>query len=366
MTTVDEAPAAEPEALPEPPGRAPRRRSLAGPLVKSGIFVVVTAVATTALGFAVADTGVGDTVGYNARFTDVTGLRSGDSVRIAGVDVGEVDGVKVVDHDYALVHFSVERGKALPGSVTASVKYLNLVGQRYLELAQGTGPVGQTLPPGATIPVGRTSPALDLTKLFDGFQPLFEGLDPTQTNQLAQEIVQVLQGEGGTVTGLVQDVGQLTTTLAAKDQVIGSVIDNLTSVLDTVNQHQAGFTGLVTTLQQLVSGFSQDRQPIGQAVSALAGLTTTTADLLDKGRQPLKDSIAQLGRLSDNLNQGTPELEDFLQKTPQKMTALGRTADYGSWMNLYLCQATVTGVTTSDGSAPPTGITSKEARCTSS
>ncbi|WP_034086888.1 MCE family protein [Streptacidiphilus albus] len=340
-----------------------KRRSLAGPLAKSAVFIAVTSLATTGLALAVSDTSVGATTGYYAQFTDVTGLVAGDSVRIAGVQVGQVEGVRVTGRRYALVHFDVQRGRALPASATASVKYLNLVGERYLELDQGVGPVGRSLRPGGTIPVQSTTPALDLTQLFDGFQPLFEGLDPDQTNQLAQEIVEVLQGEGGTVDGLVQDVGTLTNTLAAKDQVIGSVIDNLTSVLDNVNGHQQGFTTLVTTLQQLVSGFSADRQPIGEAISALSGLSTSTAGLLAQGRQPLKDSIAQLGRLSDNLEAGTPELEDFLQKTPQKFTAIGRTASYGSWLNLYLCQATVTGVTTSDGSAPPTGIAITQPRC---
>lgn len=45
------------------------------------------------------------------------------------------------------------------------------------------------------------------------------------------------------------------------------------------------------------------------------------------------------------------------------MTALARLSSYGSWFNLYLCEARVSGVTTSDGSAPPTGITVTESRC---
>ncbi|MFC5910726.1 MCE family protein [Streptacidiphilus monticola] len=342
-----------------------KRRSLTGPVLKSVAFIAVTAVSTTALAFAVADTGVGDTVGYNARFTDVTGLRAGESVRIAGVRVGEVDSVRVVDRDQALVHFSVLRDQPLPASATASVKYLNMVGQRYLSLGRGVGPVDERLPVGGTIPVDRTQPALDLTRLFNGFQPLLQGLDPDQTNRLAQEIVQVLQGEGGTVTGLVHDLGELTTTLAAKDQVVGSVIDNLSQVLQTVNSHQAGFTDLVATLQSLVSGFAADREPIGQAVSSLAQLTRSTSGLLQQGREPLKDDIAQLGRLSANLGADTPALTNFLQKTPQKMTAVGRAVSYGSWLNLYLCQATVTGVATSDGSPAPTGIAITEARCRS-
>lgn len=342
-----------------------RRRSLAGPVVKSLVFILVTALATTVLALSIAGTGVGDTSGYYARFTDTTGLTSGDSVRIAGVVVGRVDSVKVVDHRLAQVRFSVRRGRTLPASVTATIKYLNMVGQRYVDLERGAGPVGGVLRPGGTIPVGRTTPALDLTQLFNGFQPLFEGLSPKDVNQLAGEIVQVLQGEGGTVDGLIGNIGSLTTTLAAKDQVIGQVIDNLNDVLGTVNTRESGFNDLITTLQELVTGFSGDREPIGQSIAAISRLTTSTAGLLDDGRQPLKDSIAQLGRVSTTLADGTPQLENFLTRTPQKFRAVGRLASYGSWLNLYLCQATLSGATTADGSAPPTGIAITEARCRS-
>jgi phospholipid/cholesterol/gamma-HCH transport system substrate-binding protein len=342
-----------------------KRRSLAGPIVKSLIFILVTALATTVLAISIAGSGVGDTSGYNARFTDTTGLASGDTVRIAGVKVGQVDSIKVVDHRVAQVHFSVQRGRRLPGTATATIKYLNMVGQRYIDLEQGAGPVGGVLRPGQTIPLSRTTPALDLTQLFDGFQPLFQGLSPKDVNQLAGEIIQVLQGEGGTVDSLISNVGSLTTTLAAKDQVIGQVIDNLNSVLTTVNTREAGFNDLVTALQQLVSGFSSDREPIGQSITALSQLTTSTAGLLDDGRQPLKNSITQLGRVSTNLADSSPQLQDFLRKTPQKFTAIGRLSSYGSWLNLYLCQATVAGVTTSDGSKAPTGIAITESRCRS-
>ncbi|MDH6577240.1 MCE family protein [Kitasatospora sp. MAP5-34] len=339
------------------------RRSLAGPLAKSIVFILVTALATTVLALSIADTGVGSTVGYGARFTDVTGLSAGDSVRIAGVKVGQVDSVGVVDHRIALVHFSVEKGRPLPASVTASVKYLNLVGQRYVDLERGTGAVDRDLAPGSTIPLDRTTPALDLTQLFNGFQPLFQGLSPNDVNQLAGEIVQVLQGEGGTVDSLLQTVGSLTSTLAGKDQVIGQVVDNLNSVLTTVNTREAGFNDLVTTLQQLVSGFAGDRKPIGDSITAISQLATSTAGLLADGRAPLKDSIAQLGRLSTNLADSTPQLESFLRNTPEKMRTIGRLASYGSWLNLYLCEAKVSGVTSSEGGPPPTGVAITAARC---
>ncbi|MEV0090800.1 MCE family protein [Streptomyces sp. NPDC050738] len=341
-----------------------KRRSLTGPIVKSSIFVVVTSVATAVLGLSIANSDVSDTVSYKARFTDATGLLAGDSVRIAGVKVGQVESIKVADRRVAEVKFAVKKGRELPASVTASIKYLNMVGQRYVDLDQGSGPVGQHFAVGATIPLARTTPALDLTQLFNGFQPLFQGLAPTEMNQLAGSIVQVLQGEGGTVDSLLQHVGSLTTTVAGKDKVIGEVIKNLNTVLTTVNDREANFNDLVVTLQQLVTGFSGDRKPLGDAITAMGGLTTTTAGLLEDGRAPLKKDIAELGRVSKELGDSTPQLERFLQTTPEKMQAITRLSSYGSWFNFYLCEAKVTGVQTSDGSKPPTGITITDPRCT--
>ena len=155
-----------------------KRASLAGPVIKSLIFIVITATVTAVLGISIAHSGVSATVGYQAVFTDVTGLNVGDDVDIAGVRVGDVTSISLYGHDEALVGFAVQSGRTLPASVTATIKYLNLVGQRYVELGQGTGPVGRTLPQGGTIPVADTTPALDLTELFNGFQPLFQALSP--------------------------------------------------------------------------------------------------------------------------------------------------------------------------------------------
>ncbi|MFJ3134811.1 MCE family protein [Streptomyces sp. NPDC086843] len=341
-----------------------RRRPLTGPLLKSLAFVVVTALATTLLGLGVAGSGAGGGGRtYKALFTDVTGLRDGDSVRVSGVTVGEVTDVRVVQQRLAQVTFTVREDRRLPRSTTAAVKYLNMVGQRYVSLGRGSGDLGGTLEEGATVPLDRTTPALDLTLLFNGFKPLFEGLSPKDVNELAGSIVQVLQGEGATVDSLIRRIGSLSTTVAAKDEVIGAVVENLTTVLDTLNDREDSFDDLVVTLRDLVSGFDEDREPLGRAVVAMGDLTTVTADLLDDGRAPLKRDIRELGRLSRNLGEHTPQIEEFLDRTPAKMTALARLSSYGSWFNLYLCEARVSGVTTSDGSEPPTGIAITESRC---
>jgi phospholipid/cholesterol/gamma-HCH transport system substrate-binding protein len=318
-------------------------RKVAGPLIKGLVFALVTGLATAVLAVSIANTNVGDTISYAARFTDVTSLNPGDDVRIRGVRVGQVDELSVVDHNLALVRFSVDRSMALPHDVTATIKYRNMVGQRYIALDRGEKLATDLQPPDEQIPLARTRPALDLTDLFNGFKPLFQALSPKDVNDLSGEIVQVLQGEGGTVDSLLRHTGSLTTTLANRDQVIGQVIDNLNSVLGTINGQGDALSTLVTTLQQLVSGLAGDREAIGGAIEGLAELTSATAGLLDQARQPLKDSISGLGMLASNLVSGSAELEQFLVATPEKFDTLGRTASYGSWLNFYLCEATVVG-----------------------
>lgn len=340
-----------------------KRKSVTGPLIKSIIFVAVTALATTVLGLSIASTGVNSTVGYSAIFSDVTGLVVGSDVDISGVRVGQVTGLSVVDRNEAEVNFTLESGRKLPASVTATIFYLNLVGQRYIQLAQGNAPNGPVLQPGSTIPQTQTTPALNLTELFNGFQPLFQALSPGDVNQLSGEIVQVLQGQGGNVQSLVANIGSLTTSVAAKDKVIDSVIRNLNSVVTTIDSRGSALSNLVSTLQQLVSGLAADREPIGTAVSAISQLTTATAGLLQLGRPPLKQDIIQLGRLSSNLDAATPTVETFLHNLPIKMTDIARLTSYGSWLNFYMCDALVSGVKSSYGAPPPTGVGITAARC---
>ncbi|RSN54275.1 MCE family protein [Amycolatopsis sp. WAC 04182] len=335
-------------------------RGVAGPAIKGLAFFVITVVATGILAITIANSGVGTTVGYTARFTDATSVNPGDEVRMSGVRIGQVDSVGVVERRLADVRFSVENKRRLTAGATVTIRYRNLVGQRYLSIDPGPdGPA--VLDEGALIPPERTQPALDLTALFNGFKPLFQALSPSDVNQLSFEIVQVLQGEGSTIDSLLEHTASLTNTLAGKDEVIGQVVGNLNTVLDTLNSQGDQFDKLVDVTAQLVSGLAGDAKPIGQAIGGLGELTTATADLLQDGRAPLKDSINTLGDLSKNLADNTPVFEQFLANLPKKLDRIGSMVSYGSWFNFYLCSVKSDAPPAPGG--PPVGIPLTQGRC---
>ncbi|NBE56438.1 MCE family protein [Streptomyces boluensis] len=308
----------------------------AKPLVKFLLFAVVTVLATTLLAATIVNISFTPEHTYRAVFSDVTSLEEGDDIRVAGVRVGEVEDIRIKDRTRAEVSFTVTEDRPLFTSTRAVIRYRSLVGQRYVALTEGTG--GSTpLPPDGEIPLSRTQPALDLNALLAGFKPLFAALSPKDVNQLAGEIIKTLQGEGGTVNSLLAHTASLTSTLADRDRLIGSVIDNLNEVLTALDKRGARFSSLLKQLQRLVSGLSADRKPIGESLVNIGNLTEATSGLIGEARPPLKDDLAELTELTGTLNDNEKTVEGVLKRLPGKLNKLTRTASYGSWFNFYLC-----------------------------
>ena len=339
---------------------SPQRRIVA-PLVKLIAFAAVTITLTGALAHTLGPLWTAGGTPYRARFVDVTGVLPGDDVRIAGVRVGEVTAVRLVEGTTAELGFTVDGAVPLGSNVHATIRYRNLVGQRYVALTEGAG--GTPLPRDGLIPLSHTTPALDLTVLFNGFRPLFTALTPQDVNSLAYEIIQVLQGEAGTVTGLLRHTASLATTLAQRDQVIGQVITNLNSVLSTLDTNRDALDQTIAQLQQFVSGLAADRTAIGAAVSNISQLTVATEGLLAQARPDLAHDISGIGSLATLLNANTDVIDSTLAKLPGQYRAMTRTASYGSWFNFYLCgfdgQVALPGV----GPVNPARLTSQAAKC---
>jgi phospholipid/cholesterol/gamma-HCH transport system substrate-binding protein len=308
-------------------------------LIKLIVFIVVTVLATGMLAATIGNFRFGGTQTYVALFTDVTGVQKGDDVRIAGVRVGEVSKVAVVERgsrSLGALSFSVDKSRQLAVSTRVLIRYRNLIGQRYVALSEGPGS-SQPLHPGATLPLKQTEPALDLTVLFNGFKPLFAALNPKDVNSFAFEIIKTLQGEGGNVNSLLAHTASLTTTLADRDAVIGRTITNLNTVLGTIDARDAQLSQLLTELQRFVSGLSQDRAAIGASLTNIAGLAESTSGLLKDSRPAIRDDVKQLGRVTRNLDDNKAVMDRFFKNLPNKLNTITRTATYGSWFNFYLC-----------------------------
>jgi len=312
---------------------------IASTLIKFLSFVVVMSILTVFLLLVFSDARTGATNQYSAVFKDASRLESGDSVRIAGIRVGTVKKVSLQEDKNVVVSFDIDRTTLLTTGTKAAVRYLNLTGDKYMELID-TPESTRILPVGAQIPVDRTAPALDLDLLLGGLKPVIRGLNPQDVNSLTSSLVQILQGQGGTLESMLSKTSSFANSLADNNQVIEQLIDNLRTVLDTLSTDSEEFSNTIDRLEQLVSGLSEDRDPIGTAIESLDNGTASLADLLGRGRAPLAGIVDELNRLAPLLVDDIDRTEATLERLPEIYRKLARVGSYGAFFPYYLCGMT--------------------------
>jgi phospholipid/cholesterol/gamma-HCH transport system substrate-binding protein len=281
------------------------------------------------------------TTGYSAIFSNASGLRAGQFVRASGVEVGKVKNVELIEGGSKVkIDFDVDRSLELFDQSTASVRYLNLIGDRYMELKRGDS--NTKLPGGSTIPIERTEPALDLDALIGGFRPVFQSLDPKKVNNIAQTIITVFQGQGGTINDILDQTASLTSALADRDQAIGEVVNNLNTVLDTTVKHQQQFDDTVKNFEVLITGLKNRADPIATSVGDISDAAGTIADLLADNRPLLQSTISKLEIVQQPLVDQKDQLNDLLTKLPTALKIIGRAGGvYGDFFNFYACDVTL-------------------------
>jgi phospholipid/cholesterol/gamma-HCH transport system substrate-binding protein len=147
--------------------------------------------------------------GYHlrARFDRVTGLRVGDAVKLAGVDVGNVSSFTTLERKVE-VFLRVHQGTVVREDSTASIKQTSLLGGTHVDISFGT-PTARALQDGEEI---RTSEAGDLGSIVGSvseaageIRTLARDFNENQERvfgQLSQILAENREGLSGTIASL--------------------------------------------------------------------------------------------------------------------------------------------------------------------
>ncbi|MCW2751413.1 MAG: Virulence factor Mce family protein [Aeromicrobium sp.] len=314
-----------------------RRRHL-GDLIKLSVFMVVSVILGGYLFVIASNHRSGSTTDYSAVFGNVSGLEQGDQVRVASVGVGKVKSIAVQPNSEVDVTFSLDKSITLTTTTTATVRYKNLIGDRYLSLEQPAGnATAAKLVPGATIGKKHTASALNLDTLLNGFKPLFVGLNPQQINTLSEQLIQVLQGQSTAVTTLVSTISSFTTSIGDRDELVGQVVDNLNTVLGTFDQRDNALGSVVDQLSALAKGLDEQAPELTQAATRINQLAADATGLLSSARTDLTPDLTHLQSVSATLNKNSSYLQRALDELPPHYKLIDRTGSYGDFFNFFLC-----------------------------
>lgn len=307
--------------------------------IKFGIFALVGVLGFIALYNTMTNDVGGDQHRLYADFENVSGLRQGDDIRISGVKVGRVEAVETRHVDgrvLARVTLRVQSDQQISDTTRVTMRYQNLLGQKYLALTPGKNP-GTKLKDGATIALKRTSPGFDLTALLNGFEPLFNVLSPDDMNTLARNIVAVLQGESGSVELLLAQTADFTSFLADREEVFDEVVTNLTPVVQNLANNSDEFDTALTELKKLVRGLNDGSDEFFGAISGIRGNLDATTAMIEQIRPSVSASIASIREFGDTVKRGTPLINQSFDVLPTMVSAFVRSMSYGSHLQVYNC-----------------------------
>ncbi len=318
-------------------GGMPSHRSM---VIKVSIFTVAMVLVAAGLVVVFGDFRFGPETAYHATFTDVSRLKAGQKVRIAGVPVGSVEGVKLNPDNSIDVTFGIDKRYTLYTSTRALIRYENLVGDRFLEITSGPGEL-RKLPPGGTIDAQHTQPALDLDALLGGLRPVVKGLDADKVNTISSAVIELLQGQGGALSNVLADTSAFSSALGKRDQLIGDTITNLNTVLGSIDEKSAQFSASVDQLQQLITGLAEHTDDIAGAIPPLASTTTDLTELLKNSRRPLQGILENTRPLATELDNRKAEVDNDVEQLGEDYLRLAALGAYGSFFNIYFCSVRI-------------------------
>ncbi|MGZ8177880.1 MCE family protein [Williamsia sp. SKLECPSW1] len=283
----------------------------------------------------------GRTVTYTATFTDASGVRPGDDVRMAGVRVGRVESL-ALDGTLARVRFSVQSDQSVYQDTKVLIRYQNLIGQRYLALTLPFGSHKVRRPSDLVFDTAHTEPAFDVSKLLNGFQPLFDVLKPEQINSLSTLVVKTLQGDGVSVSALIAESASLAEEFATKDDILGDILTNLSSVVDTLATHNIRTRDLIRDAARLVGALDARRATVTGALDQTATVAARLDGVLDDVDPIFPAAVTNLSSVVDLINMNGPQLTTTVgADLPQFLAAFSRVSQNGSYLNVYDCNLDV-------------------------
>jgi len=271
-----------------------------------------------------------------AYFDQTVGLYAGSSVRVLGIDVGEITDV-VPEGDRVRVDMLVDDSYAIPADADAVILAPSLVADRYVQFA----PVysgGDRMADGAEVPLERTATPVELDQVYGALDDLSVALGPTGVNSdgalsdLVDTAAANLDGNGAALNSTLAGFSQAVRTLADNRDDLFSSVDNLqtfTSALATVDAQVGQFN---TNLAAVADQLAGERDDLAAAISTLTSALGQVATFVQQNTALLSQNVDRLSDITLTLVQQRSALAQVLNVAP---AAIGNLAhaynpDYGT------------------------------------
>jgi phospholipid/cholesterol/gamma-HCH transport system substrate-binding protein len=254
-------------------------------------------------------------VTYRSTFKNVSGLKSGSEVHLAGVTVGNVTATAINPDGNIVVTFHVLKkySDRIRTDSRSTIGFMGLLGEKSLDLTPGSLDQAPVPPDGLVVSVE----PLDITQLLSRAAPSLDDLQKVLTNLVA--ITEGVAEPGSDFSKIFSELKDVVSKINAGKGSLGKLVndpglyrdtaDTMAQVRKFVDNLEKG-KGLFGTLMNDPAFKEQFIKTMGELQASFANLNKTTADLKEAAAR-LPDMAKKLESFLTNLNragQGLPGL----------------------------------------------------------
>lgn len=280
---------------------------LVGSLWRVGLSIAAAIALIILLSNTLTNPVAGDTRTYTVLFTDASGLHPDGDVRVRGVRVGKVQSVELArtaGQNVAQVKLTLDRKYGVVPTTRLAIKFQALTGVRYVDVANAAEGYRKT-DLVTQVPTTMTQPSFDVTALFNGLQPVLATLSPAEINTFTANAASFLTGDGSGLAPLLDSVRRLTEFVSDRQEVVSTLIHNLSEASDAVRGTSSRFLHII----ELVN------KPIDKAISILDEFRKDylySKDFLDNVNRLLRNAGIRPGiNIDSALDRAFSNLDNF-------------------------------------------------------
>ncbi len=291
----------------------------------------------------------------NAELTDVTGLAGGDTVNIAGVQVGQVSSITVV-HGHAVIGMNINNTVTLRQTTDVGMRWHNVIGQKEIELYPGK--TGAVLAPGSTIPMNHDVTDASIDTFLNSLGPVLASINPTEANAFVENVSGALEGDTAEINQLLNSGAAVSTTVQALDTQVGSIIGNLDQVLTALASRSGDIDSLVSNLQTVSSALASKNTLLDSVVGNLSQVATDLAGLIGNNHTTITSTIDNLQAVAADIQNNQQNLSNSLGTLGAGLAPYIQISQWGQWFaveTIYTCLAGQTVCPYYQPSNPPPG-----------
>jgi phospholipid/cholesterol/gamma-HCH transport system substrate-binding protein len=269
---------------------------------------------------------------YKAAFTEASGLKPNEDVRIAGVKVGKVVGVGL-EGDHVKVAFTVKSGLRFGTRSWVRIKIATILGAHYLEIQPGGDGRQQ---PRSEIPTSRTTPSYEVVPALQDLSGQLQKIDVPQLSTAFNTLSETMRGSPANVRGALAGLQKVSRAIASRDDSLSDLLRHTRNVTSLLANRSGDLAKLVSDGSLLLQELDSRRAVVRSLLSGTVSLSEQITATIEENRATLHPALVQLHRVVGILLRNQDNIDHAIQVLGPFVTTSADATSSGRWFDGYL------------------------------